>query len=176
MIFTATPLDGAYVIDLEPKSDERGFFARTFCEAEFRAHGLNPTIAQSSISYNRRRGTLRGLHWQADPHAEAKVVRCTAGAIHDVIVDLRPGSATYRQHAAFDLTAENRRALYIPVGFAHGFMTLADDSEVLYQMSIPFAHEAARGLRWNDPAIGIVWPALEPILNPRDRSWPDLVP
>jgi dTDP-4-dehydrorhamnose 3,5-epimerase len=175
MIFTATQLDGAFVMDLERKSDERGFFARTFCVDEFRAHGLNPAVAQCSISFNRHRGILRGLHWQASPHAEVKVVRCTAGAVHDVIVDLRPGSATFRRYAAFELTAANRRALYIPEGFAHGFMTLAEDSEVLYQMSVPFAPDAARGARWNDPAFGIVWPEIEPVLNPRDRSWPDFV-
>jgi dTDP-4-dehydrorhamnose 3,5-epimerase len=175
MIFTATRLDGAFVMDLERKSDERGFFARTFCVDEFRAHGLNPAVAQCSISFNRHRGILRGLHWQASPHAEVKVVRCTAGAVHDVIVDLRPGSATFRHYAAFELTAANRRALYIPEGFAHGFMTLAEDSEVLYQMSVPFAPDAARGARWNDPAFGIVWPEIEPVLNPRDRSWPDFV-
>jgi dTDP-4-dehydrorhamnose 3,5-epimerase len=175
MIFTATQLDGAFVMDLERKSDERGFFARTFCVDEFRAHGLNPAVAQCSISFNRHRGILRGLHWQASPHAEVKVVRCTAGAVYDVIVDLRPGSATFRRYAGFELTAANRRALYIPEGFAHGFMTLAEDSEVLYQMSVPFAPDAARGARWNDPAFGIVWPEIEPVLNLRDRSWPDFV-
>ena len=174
MRFTETPLAGAYVIDVEPHADERGAFARTFCAEEFAAHGLDARVAQASISFNRRAGTLRGMHYQAAPHGEAKLIRCTAGAIFDVIVDLRPDSPTYTRHFGVVLTPADRRALYVPVGFAHGFQTLADDSEVLYQMSHPYAPQSARGVRWNDPAFGIVWPQTsERIMNERDRSYPD---
>jgi len=172
--FAPTPLAGAYVVELERLQDERGFFARSFCQEEFRRHGLKPAIAQCNVSWNRRRGTLRGLHFQAAPHEEAKVVRCTRGAIWDVIVDLRKGSATARRWHAVELTADNRRALYIPAGFAHGFQTLAEDSEVLYQMSEFYHPESARGVRWDDPTLAIPWPLKDPVMSPRDREFPVL--
>jgi len=172
--FHPTPLAGAFVVEPERREDERGFFARSFCESEFRAQGLNPAVAQCNVSWNRRKGTLRGLHFQSKPHEEAKLVRCTRGAIWDVIVDLREGSATrHRWHAA-ELSAENRRALYVPRGFAHGFQTLADDSEVLYQMSEFYHPESSRGLRWDDPVFGISWPLPDPIVSPRDRAYAPL--
>lgn len=173
MIFTPTPLAGAVLVDLDRHEDARGFFARTWCRREFAAAGLGVALAQCSVSHNRRRGTLRGMHYQAAPHEEDKLVRCTRGALYDVIIDLRPGSATYARHFAVELTAENGRALFIPRGFAHGFQSLADDTDVLYQMSEFYAAEAARGVRWNDPAFGIAWPIAEPILHPRDAGYPD---
>jgi dTDP-4-dehydrorhamnose 3,5-epimerase len=176
VIFTETPLTGAFLIDLEPVRDERGFFARSFCRREFEAHGLNPDIAQCNISLNLRRGTLRGMHWQAAPHQEAKLVRCTRGAIHDVIIDLRHGSPTFAAHFSTDLTAVDRRMLYVPEGFAHGFLTLEDDTEVFYQMSEFFAPESARGVRYDDPAFGIRWPMEILVVSDRDRSYPDWVP
>lgn len=172
MKFLPTPLEGAFVIELEQLDDERGFFARSFCQNEFKAHGLDPVVAQCNVSFNRKRGTLRGLHYQAEPHAEAKLVRCTRGAIWDVIVDLRKNSPTARQWHSAELTAENRRAFYIPAGFAHGFQTLVDDTEVLYQMSEFYHPESARGVRWDDPALGIDWPVPDPIMSERDRSYP----
>ncbi len=171
MKFAPTPLAGAYVIELERIEDERGFFARSFCQEEFRKQGLKPAIAQCNVSWNSRRGTLRGLHFQAAPHAEAKIVRCTRGAIWDVIVDLREGSPTRRRWHALELNADNRLAFYVPEGFAHGFQTLADDSEVLYQMSEFYHPDLARGVRWDDPKLGIRWPIPDPILSPRDRSY-----
>lgn len=172
MKFEEAPLSGAYVIDLERMNDERGFFARSFCEREFAAHGLDTSFVQCNISYNDRAGTLRGLHYQQAPHAEGKIVRCTAGAIYDVIVDLRPDSPTLRQWFGIDLSADNRRALFVPRGFAHGFQTLADHSEVFYQMSEFFHGPSARGIRWDDPALGIRWPLSGPILSGKDRSYP----
>ena len=174
MKFLPTPLAGAYLIELEQLDDERGFFARSFCQNEFKAHGLDPVVAQCNVSFNRRRGTLRGLHYQAAPHAEAKLVRCTRGAVWDVIVDLRKGSLTVRQWHAAELTADNRRALYIPDGFAHGFQTLADDSEVLYQMSEFYHPESARGVRWDDRTLAIRWPIKDAVISPRDRAFPTL--
>ena len=171
MKFQPAPLAGAYLIELALLEDERGFFARSFCQNEFRAHGLDTVVAQSNVSFNRKRGTLRGLHYQAEPHAEAKVVRCTRGAIWDVIVDLREGSPTRWRWHALELNAENRLAFYVPEGFAHGFQTLADDSEVLYQMSEFYHPDLARGLRWDDPKIGIRWPLPDPVLSPRDRAY-----
>jgi|SRR5579871_2998913 len=174
MRFTETPLAGAYVVDVEPHPDERGVFARTFCADDFAGRGLDPRVVQASISFNRRAGTLRGLHYQAAPHGEAKLIRCTAGAIFDVVVDLRPDSPTYTRHFAVALTATDRRALYVPVGFAHGFQTLVDETEVLYQMSTPYAPASARGVRWNDPAFAIAWPpASDRIMSERDRTYPD---
>lgn len=173
MIFTETELPGAFLIEPERKEDMRGFFARTWCVDEFKKHGLNPQLVQCNISFNHKKGTLRGMHWQVPPHPEAKLVRCTMGALHDVIIDLRPASPTYRRHLGVELTAENRKMLFIPEGFAHGFQTLADNTEVFYQMSDFFAADCARGLRWNDPAFGIKWPPGERILNERDRSYPD---
>lgn len=163
-------------MDLERHADERGFFARTWCRHEFEEHGLDPAVVQCNLSHNPRRGTLRGLHWQTPPHAEVKLVRCSRGAIWDVMVDLRPDSATYTRHFGAELTEENGRALYIPEGFAHGFVTLVDDSDVVYQMSALYEPSAGRGARWNDPAFGITWPVREPILHPRDASYPDFVP
>jgi dTDP-4-dehydrorhamnose 3,5-epimerase len=173
MIFIETPLKGAYIIDIEPRTDERGFFARTFCVREFEQHGLDAATVQCNVSFNKRRGTLRGMHWQEAPRAEAKLVRVTRGAIYDVIVDLRSSSSTHLQHLAVELTADNARTLYIPEGFAHGFQTLSDDTEVFYQMSEFFAPDRARGARWNDAAFGIAWPIPGPIMNERDKTWPD---
>lgn len=173
MIFTETRLANAFVIDPEPYADERGLFARTFCAREFAEHGLDTTPVQCNVSLNRGRGTMRGMHWQAAPHEEAKLVRCTHGAIHDVIVDLRPDSATFGEHVGVELTAGNRRMLYVPEGFAHGFLTLEDDTEVFYQMSAFYEPDAARGLRYDDPALGIRWPAEVRVVSERDRSWPD---
>lgn len=176
MIFVATPLAGAFVVELERREDQRGFFARTWCKQEIEAAGLDSRLSQASLSHNRRKGILRGMHWQAAPHAEVKLVRCTRGAIWDAIVDLRPGSPTYTRHFGVELTAETGRALYIPEGFAHGFVTLSEDTDVFYQMSVNYHADSARGARWNDPAFGIEWPLLEPLLHPRDASYPDFVP
>jgi dTDP-4-dehydrorhamnose 3,5-epimerase len=173
MRFTETQLAGAYIIDPERIEDARGFFARTWDRHEFEARGLNTNLAQCNISYNTRRGTLRGMHYQAAPHAETKLVRCTSGAIYDVIVDLRPSSPTLRQWLAVELSAANRRMLYIPEGFAHGFQTLADHSEVFYQMAAFYASGYARGVRWNDPAFGIVWPETPQVISARDQVYPD---
>ena len=174
MKFQETILKGAFLIDLEPHEDERGFFARTFCVDEFQAHGLNARLVQCSISFNKSRGTLRGMHWQTEPHAEAKLIRVTRGAIFDAIIDLRRGSPTFMQHVTAELTADNHRMLYVPEGCAHGFQTLEDSSEVFYQMSAVFAPALAQGVRWNDPAFGIQWPEADPrILNERDAGFPD---
>lgn len=169
-------LPGAFLVGLEPQADERGFFARTFCAREFAAAGLEPRLVQTSLSWNPRRGTLRGLHWQAAPHAEAKLVRCVRGRIYDVVVDIRPESHTFRQHVAIELDAEERNALYIPPGVAHGFLTLADGCEVHYQMSEFHAPEAGRGARHDDPAFGIVWPEPVAVVSARDLAWPDFLP
>jgi dTDP-4-dehydrorhamnose 3,5-epimerase len=173
MIFKDTGIDGVWVIEPERHEDERGFFARTWDPQEFAERGLNPDLAQCSLSFNRARGILRGLHYQAAPQEEAKLVRCTAGAIFDVAVDLRPGSATFRDWFGVELSAENRLALYVPEGCAHGFLTLADDSEVHYQISQAYVPEAGRGVRWNDPAFGIEWPGEVVVINERDGSYPD---
>ena len=173
MIFTELALKGVYLIEPDRREDERGFFARTFCAEEFSAHGLSPTVVQCNISFNRHRGTLRGLHFQAPPHSEAKLVRCTRGNIYDVIVDLHPDSRTFKQWVAIELTADNRRMLYVPEGVAHGFQTLADDTEVLYQMSEFYHPECARGIRWDDPAFEIKWPVANPIISDKDRSFMD---
>ena len=174
MKFTPAGLEGAYVIELDRLEDERGYFARTFCRDEFSAHGLRSVFPQCNTSFNARKGTLRGMHYQAQPHEEAKIVRCTRGAIHDVIVDIRRDSATYRKWISVELTADNARMLYIPEGCAHGFQTLADGSEVFYQMSATFHPESARGLRWNDPGLAIRWPLASPIVSERDAGYPDL--
>jgi len=173
MIFTKTPLPDAYLIDPERLADERGFFARVFDPAEFAARGLDGRVAQSSLSFNPRKGTLRGMHFQRAPFAEAKLVRCTRGAVHDVIIDLRPASATYRRHFGAVLDAENRRLLYIPPGFAHGFLTLTNDAEVSYQISEKYSPEHAAGVRWDDPAFGIPWPGPVVVIAERDRTYPD---
>jgi dTDP-4-dehydrorhamnose 3,5-epimerase len=173
MIFRETAIDGVWVVEPERHADERGFFARTWDTLEFVERGLSGRIVQCSVSYNRRRGTLRGLHYQAAPHEEAKLVRCTAGAVFDVAVDLRAGSSTFCQWVGVELTAENRLALYVPEGCAHGFLTLVDDSEVAYQMSEFHAPDAARGARFDDPTFGIEWPEDVSVVNERDRSYPD---
>ena len=176
MKFAETPLAGAYVVELERREDDRGFFARSFCRHEFEAAGLEPVVAQCNVSWNRRAGTLRGMHFQAPPSAEAKLVRCTRGAIHDVIVDLRRESPTYLRHFATELTADNRRQLYIPALFAHGFLTLTDDVEVSYQMSEFFTPGSGRGIRYDDPALGIRWPRAIAVISEQDASWPALTP
>jgi dTDP-4-dehydrorhamnose 3,5-epimerase len=171
--FEQTPLRGAFVIHLDRLEDERGWFARTFDVGEFINHGLDPAVIQCNTSYNTKRGTLRGMHFQADPDGEAKLVRCTRGAIYDVAVDLRKKSETYCRWFGVELTAENGRMLYIPVGMAHGFQTLADDSEVSYQMSHHYVPDGGRGARFDDPAFGIEWPLPDPIVSERDREFPD---
>jgi dTDP-4-dehydrorhamnose 3,5-epimerase len=176
MIFSATHLAGAFIIEPERLADRRGFFARTWCQREWESHGLDARLAQCSISFNTKRGTLRGMHYQAAPYAEAKLVRCTAGAIYDVIIDLRRESTTFKQHIAIELSAENRIMLYIPPGFAHGFQTLADNTEVFYQMSEFYAPEYAQGVRWNDPAFGIQWPDHERTIIERDQQYADFRP
>jgi dTDP-4-dehydrorhamnose 3,5-epimerase len=173
MIFTPTQISGAFVIEPERIEDDRGFFARTFCNREFTAHGLQTEFVQCNISFNKKKGTLRGMHYQAAPYQEAKLVRCTAGAIYDVIIDLRPDSATFTQWVATQLSAENRKMLYIPKDFAHGFLTLADNTEIFYQMSQFFEPRAARGLCWNDPAFDIQWPAPVTVISPKDQNYPD---
>ena len=173
MKFIPLPLEGAFIIEPEPVTDERGFFARTFCRKEFTSRGLKPDLQQCSISFNLRKNTLRGMHYQRAPHEEARLVRCTMGGIFDVIIDLRPDSATYRQWSGIELTALNRKSVYIPEGFAHGFFTQADNCEVYYQMSESFHPECAAGVRWNDPAFSIRWPGDACIMSDRDRNYPD---
>ena len=175
LIFADTKLAGAFVIEPEKIEDERGFFARTFCQREFEVHGLKVNTAQCNISFNKRRGTLRGMHFQDGRFAEAKLVRCTGGSIYDVIIDLRPSSPTFKLHVGVELSAENCKMIYVPEGFAHGFQTLEENSEVFYQMSEFYRAEQARGVRWNDPAFGIVWPADERTINERDRNYPDFL-
>ena len=172
MIFTPSPLPGAFIVDMEPHLDERGFFARTYCAAEFAAQGLGPPLHQCSVSYNARKGTLRGLHYQGAPHEEHKLVRCTAGVVFDVIVDIRGSSPTYRRWYGAELSAANRRALFIPPGFAHGFVSLTDDAEMYYMISTPHVPQAGRGFRWNDPAFAIDWPVAPAVISPRDASYP----
>jgi dTDP-4-dehydrorhamnose 3,5-epimerase len=172
VIFTETPLAGAFVLDLEKRGDDRGFFARTFCQNEFTDHGLEPVVAQCNLSWNARAGTLRGMHYQLPPAAETKLVRCTAGAIYDVIVDLRPESPTYLQHFGVELTAENRRALYVPAIFGHGYQALTDGAEVTYQVGEFYTPGAERGLRHDDPALGIEWPIPVTEISEKDASWP----
>jgi dTDP-4-dehydrorhamnose 3,5-epimerase len=173
VIFQPTGLPGAYVIEPERLQDDRGYFARTFCQTDFAARGLDTRVAQCSVSFNRKKGTLRGMHYQIAPFEEVKVVRCIRGAIHDVIVDLRRDSASFKQHIAVRLDENNGKMLYIPVGFAHGFQTLKPDTEVAYQMSQVYSPEHARGVRWNDPAFGIAWPEDERTILERDRNYPD---
>jgi dTDP-4-dehydrorhamnose 3,5-epimerase len=161
------------MVSPEKLEDERGFFARSWCAREFEAHGLNPRMVQCNISLNRMTGTLRGIHYQAAPYEEAKLVRCTAGSIYDVIIDLRPESPTYKKYAAAVLTADNHKMVYVPEGFAHGFLTLEDNSEVFYQMSEFYAPVHSKGVRWNDPLFGIEWPIAPRTMSERDRSYPD---
>jgi dTDP-4-dehydrorhamnose 3,5-epimerase len=173
MKFIKTPLDGAYLIELEPIADERGFFARSWCREEFLSHGLNPNLAQCSISFNKKKGILRGMHYQEEPYQEAKLVRCYSGAIYDVILDLRPTSPSHRKWFSAELTATNRTMIYLPKGFAHGFQTLADNCELFYQISESYKPECTRGVRWNDPTFAIEWPSADRIMSDRDRSFPD---
>lgn len=172
MIFKPSPLAGAYLLDLMKIEDDRGFFARSYCKNEFDEVGLNSRIAQCNVSYNRNKGTLRGMHFQSEPFQEAKVVRCTRGVIWDVIIDLRIDSPTYLKWHGVELNAESHLALYVPEGFAHGFQTLVDDSEVLYMMSEFYQPNAARGVRWDDPAVAIDWPVPNPSMSQRDRDYP----
>ncbi|MCB0213950.1 MAG: dTDP-4-dehydrorhamnose 3,5-epimerase [Anaerolineae bacterium] len=175
MIFHETKLENAYIIDIQKHQDQRGFFARAWCQNEFEAHGLVPRLVQTNISYNKVKGTLRGMHYQMAPHAETKLVRCTRGAIFDVIIDLRPDTATYKQWLGVELTAANYRMLYVPEGFAHGFITLEDNVEVTYQVSQFYTPEAESGVRYNDPAFGIEWPVAVAVISDKDKSWPDYV-
>jgi dTDP-4-dehydrorhamnose 3,5-epimerase len=172
MKFTATDITGVAIIDLELRSDDRGFFARSFCQDEFTDHGLLPMVAQCNISHNHRAGTLRGMHYQLEPATEAKLVRCISGAIIDQIVDLRPESPTYLQHVSVELSASNRRSLYVPPMFGHGYQTLVDDAEVLYQVSERYTPGQERGLRYNDPALGLHWPLDVTAISEKDNSWP----
>lgn len=175
MKFAPLRLKGVYIVDIEPLEDSRGMFARTFCIEEFASQGLPTRFVQCNTSFNSRRGTLRGLHFQSDPQQEEKLVRCTRGAVLDVVVDLRPCSPTFRQWEGIELTSDNRRALFIPKGFAHGFQTLQDESEVFYQMSEIYVPELASGVRWNDPAFNIIWPIEISTIAPRDASYPNFV-
>ena len=175
MIFTETKLKGAFIIELQRLEDERGFFARSWCQREFEAHGLNPRLVQCNISFNSKKGTLRGMHYQVKSFEEAKLIRCTMGSIYDVIVDLRPDSPSFRQYVGIVLTPDNRKMLYVPEGFAHGFLTLEDNTEVFYQMSEFYMPEYARGIRWNDSAFGIHWPIHAEIISERDQSYPDFI-
>lgn len=177
MIFRETAVAGAFVIELEPRGDERGFFARAFCRHEFEEHGLNPAVVQCNVSISAAEGTLRGMHFQLPPHEEAKLVRCTRGALWDVALDLRPDSPTYRRWSGVELTADNRRMLYVPEGCAHGFQTLVPDTEAFYQVSAAYAPDAERGVRWDDPAFAIEWPSTaRRVLSPKDATWPDYEP
>jgi dTDP-4-dehydrorhamnose 3,5-epimerase len=175
MIFTETTLAGAYLIEPERNIDERGFFANNWSAKEFVEHGLAPQFVESNISFSLKRGTLRGMHYQASPYGQAKLVRCTSGAIFDVIIDLRPGSLSFRQWTAVELTAQNRLMLYVPVDFAHGFQTLEDNTEVTYQVSSPYHPESSRGVRWDDQAFAITWPEADRTIIARDRLYPDFV-
>jgi dTDP-4-dehydrorhamnose 3,5-epimerase len=172
MIFTETALKGAYIIDLEPHTDARGFFARAFCQKEFEAHGLNPLIAQANLAFNHHKGTLRGMHFQFPPAAETKVVRCTRGAILDIIVDLRPESPTCFQHIAAELTEDNHRALYVPERFAHGYQVLEDKTETSYQVGEFYTPGTEGGLLYNDPTLGLSWPLTVTVISAKDREWP----
>ncbi len=174
MIFHETTLQGAYLIESEPAADSRGSFARVYCRREFEKQGLQVEFVQNSISVNQKRGTLRGLHYQAEPDGEVKLVQCVRGALFDVIVDLRPYSASYGRWFGVELSAENNRLLYVPEGVAHGFQTLADNTAVYYMISAFYAPQSARGVRWNDPALAIDWPLADPIISGKDSGWPDL--
>ncbi len=176
MKFTETNCAGAWIIDLEPIGDDRGFFSRTFCRDEFRAHGMKDMTAQCNMSFNHKAGTLRGMHYQLPPASETKLVRCTRGAVYDQIVDLRPGSPTYLQSVGFELTADNRRALYVPDLFAHGFLTLTDDAEVMYQVTEFYTPGFERGIRYDDPTLGLDWPHDINVISDKDANWPDFDP
>ncbi len=173
MIFTQTNLNGLFVIEPERLEDERGFFARTWCRREFETNGINVDFVQCNISFNKKKGTLRGMHYQTVPNEEVKLVRCTSGAIYDVIIDLRHDSETFKQWISVELTSENRKMIYIPEGFAHGFLTLEDNTEVFYQMSVYYSPESARGVRWNDSAFSIRWPIDVKVISDKDNKYPD---
>jgi dTDP-4-dehydrorhamnose 3,5-epimerase len=173
VIFTETKLKGAFIIELELRKDERGFFARTWCKREFEAHGLVREMVQANVSFNKKRGTLRGMHYQVAPYEEAKLVRCTRGAIYDVIIDLRQDSPTYKQWIGVELTSENYQMIYVPENFAHGFLTLEDNTEVTYQVSQFYSPESERGIRYNDPVFGIKWPIQVEVISDKDKTWPD---
>ncbi len=173
MIFREIDIPGAFVLEPERLEDRRGFFARTYCRRELEHRDLDPAVVQCNLSVSHQRGTVRGMHWQAAPYEEVKLVRCTAGAIHDVILDLRPGSPTFKQHFAVELTRDNRHSLYIPAGVAHGFQSLEDDSEVFYQMSEFYYPDHAKGVRWNDPAFSITWPLPVTMISERDEGFPN---
>lgn len=176
MHFEKLALKGVYLVEVEPLADERGFFARTFCKEEFAMRGLVAEFSQASISFNDRRGTVRGLHFSVGPNAETKLVRCTAGAVYDVVLDLRPASTTFLDAIGIELSAANRRAIYIPIGLAHGFQTLKDQTEVLYLIDMPYVTSSARGIRWNDPVVKIDWPEPITVISERDREFPDWEP
>ena len=172
MVFVETALQGAYIVDLEPRTDDRGFFARSFCQKEFEAHGLNPVIAQANIAFNHRKGTLRGLCFQYPPAAETKLVRCTRGAILDIIVDLRPESPTYLRHISVELTEDNHRALHVPERFAHGYQVLQDKTDASYQMGECYTPGSEGGILYNDPRLGLSWPLPVTVISPKDEAWP----
>jgi dTDP-4-dehydrorhamnose 3,5-epimerase len=174
MIFTETALRGAWIIDIAAIADERGFFARMWAPDEFNGRGLNPTLAQCNMAFNRAKGTIRGMHFQRPPYEETKIIRCTRGAIYDVIIDLRPDSPTFCRWSSVELTDDNRRMLYVPPGFAHGYQTLTDETETYYHVSAPYSRDHATGVRWNDPSFDIRWPLGDPaIISAQDRAWPD---
>lgn len=172
MKFTESRIPGAWIVDLTEIHDDRGFFAVTWRPEEFRQRGIEPAVAQCNLAFNHKRGTLRGMHFQSAPHAQAKIVRCTRGALLDVIIDLRPESPAYCQWDAVELTAENHRMLYLPAGLAHGYLTLSDDTEAYYHASTPWVREAESGVRWDDPAFGVAWPSAPAIISDRDATWP----
>lgn len=177
MIFHRTRLSGAYIIEIEKRMDNRGFFARSFCRQEFDKHGLNPDIMQTNIGFSQSRGTLRGLHYQLPPHAETKLIRCTDGSLYDVILDLRPSSRTFKEWMGIELSSRNYKMLYVPGGFAHGYLTLEDNTEVLYQVSEYYSPDSERGIRWNDKNFAIEWPTMENlIISEKDQQWPDWSP
>jgi dTDP-4-dehydrorhamnose 3,5-epimerase len=172
MIYTPSRIPGAWIMDVEPVHDQRGFFATTWLPEELRERGMDPVLAQCNLAFNHKRGTLRGMHLQSEPHAQIKIVRATRGALLDVIVDLRPDSPTFKKWDAVELTGDNRRMLYIPAGIAHGYLTLSDDTEAYYHASTPWAPSAERGVRWNDPAFGIEWPFTPTVISSKDEAWP----
>jgi len=175
VIFHETALKGAFIIEIEKHEDNRGFFARGWCQKEFEEHGLVTRVVQANISYNKNRGTLRGMHHQAAPHEETKLIRCTKGALYDVIIDLRPGSATYKQWIGVELTAGNYKLLYVPENFAHGFQTLEDNTEAVYQVSQFYTPGAEQGIRWDDPTFNIKWPGEVEVISDKDANWPDFL-
>ena len=174
MIFHQTCLNDVFVVDLEKREDERGFFARAWCKNEFKAHDIDSDIVQANISFNNKKGTLRGMHYQISPHEETKLIRCIRGGIYDLIVDLRPDSSTYKKSFGVELTQENRKMFVVPKGFAHGYLTLEENTEIFYQVSQFYAPGSERGIRWNDPALNLKWPEVGPLtLSEKDQNWPD---